>query len=148
MRIEKALSIRQPYVWTILNHYKDIEIRTWNTKYRGIIALHASGTFDNRGFDYLRKEIFKDMPLKNTYILGAVIAVARIHDVIEFKDMHHFYEYRERHKNNPTWYTGREKGFILQDVKALAEPAYIKGRQNIFNVELDVEVVNNGINHS
>ena len=38
----KAISIRQPWAWLIVNGYKDIENRTWNTKYRGMVLIHAS----------------------------------------------------------------------------------------------------------
>ena len=37
----KAISIRQPWAWLIVNGYKDIENRTWNTKYRGPVLVHA-----------------------------------------------------------------------------------------------------------
>lgn len=39
-----CISIRQPWAWLILNGYKDIENRTWATKHRGQILIHASGT--------------------------------------------------------------------------------------------------------
>lgn len=38
----KALSVRQPWAWLIVNGYKDIENRSWNTKYRGMVLIHAS----------------------------------------------------------------------------------------------------------
>lgn len=38
----KALSIRQPWAWLILNGGKDIENRTWPTKVRGRILIHAA----------------------------------------------------------------------------------------------------------
>ena len=30
-----ALSIQQPWAWFIVNGYKDVENRTWSTKFRG-----------------------------------------------------------------------------------------------------------------
>ena len=33
----KALSIRQPWAWAIINAGKDIENRQWPTKFRGSI---------------------------------------------------------------------------------------------------------------
>src|ERR1700690_1312991 len=39
----RALSIKQPWVWAILNAGKDVENRTWTSKHRGWLALHASG---------------------------------------------------------------------------------------------------------
>jgi hypothetical protein len=40
----KAISIRQPWAWLIVNGYKPVENRTWATKYRGPILIHASKT--------------------------------------------------------------------------------------------------------
>lgn len=38
----KALSIRQPWAWLILNAGKDVENRAWSTKFRGEFLIHAS----------------------------------------------------------------------------------------------------------
>jgi ASCH domain len=38
----KALPIRQPYAWLIVNGHKDIENRAWPTKFRGRVLIHAS----------------------------------------------------------------------------------------------------------
>ena len=36
-----ALSIRQPWAWLIIHGGKDIENRTWPTKFRGRVLVHA-----------------------------------------------------------------------------------------------------------
>ena len=38
----KALSIRQPWAWLIMNAGKDIENRVWQTPVRGRILVHAA----------------------------------------------------------------------------------------------------------
>lgn len=38
----RALSIRQPWAWLIVHAGKDIENRSWATKYRGPLLVHAS----------------------------------------------------------------------------------------------------------
>lgn len=38
----KALSIRQPWAWLILNAGKDIENRVWSTRFRGRVLVHAA----------------------------------------------------------------------------------------------------------
>lgn len=43
----KALSIKQPWASLIAHGIKDIENRTWNTKFRGRIYIHASGKLIN-----------------------------------------------------------------------------------------------------
>lgn len=42
----KALSIRQPWAWLIVNGHKTIENRTWKTTHRGPVLIHASKTPD------------------------------------------------------------------------------------------------------
>lgn len=38
----KALSVRQPWAWLIVNGWKNIENRTWPTYFRGHVLIHAS----------------------------------------------------------------------------------------------------------
>jgi hypothetical protein len=42
----KALTIRQPWAELILRGSKPYELRTWKTKYRGPLVIHASGKID------------------------------------------------------------------------------------------------------
>lgn len=37
----KALSVRQPWAWLMVNGYKDIENRKWPTKLRGRVWIHT-----------------------------------------------------------------------------------------------------------
>lgn len=41
----KAISIKQPWASLIAHGIKNIENRTWATKYRGKVLIHASGTW-------------------------------------------------------------------------------------------------------
>jgi len=41
----KALSIRQPWAWLIINGIKTVENRTWKTKMRGRVLIHAGQQF-------------------------------------------------------------------------------------------------------
>ena len=38
----KALSIRQHWAWLIIHGGKDVENRSWHTKYRGRFLVHAA----------------------------------------------------------------------------------------------------------
>ena len=42
----KALSIMQPWAWLIANGHKDIENRSWLTRYRGPVLIHAGKKYD------------------------------------------------------------------------------------------------------
>lgn len=43
----KAISIRQPWAHLILTEGKDIENRTWGTRYRGPVLIHAAKGMTN-----------------------------------------------------------------------------------------------------
>lgn len=81
----KALSIKQPWAWLIVDSIKDIENRTWVTKFRGRVLVHATTPrFDN----------WYDTPLTNDQILtlphiypfptvfGAIIGSVEIVDCV------------------------------------------------------------------
>jgi hypothetical protein len=38
----KIISVKQPYAWLIVAGHKNIENRTWTTRYRGPLLIHAS----------------------------------------------------------------------------------------------------------
>ena len=40
--IKKCLSLKQPYAELLVAGKKTIEVRTWNTKFRGQFLVHAS----------------------------------------------------------------------------------------------------------
>lgn len=47
----KALSIRQPWAWLIVNGWKDIENRIWSTSFRGRFLVHASKTMTREEYE-------------------------------------------------------------------------------------------------
>ena len=38
----KVIVVRQPWAWLIVHGYKDIENRSWKTRYRGTLLIQAS----------------------------------------------------------------------------------------------------------
>jgi hypothetical protein len=45
----RALTVRQPWAWAIF-HGKPVENRSWATKYRGDLLIHARKQFDLAGY--------------------------------------------------------------------------------------------------
>jgi hypothetical protein len=41
-----ALSIQQPWAWLVVNGHKDVENRSWPTRFRGEVLIHAGKKFD------------------------------------------------------------------------------------------------------
>lgn len=79
----KALSIKQPWAWLIVNGYKDIENRSWKTKVRGPILIHASKSVDMTGFAYVALK-YPDVPMPplNSLPTGGIVGSAEIVDCI------------------------------------------------------------------
>lgn len=46
-----AISIRQPWAWLIIHAAKDIENRTWPTRFRGNVFIHASKGMTRSEYD-------------------------------------------------------------------------------------------------
>jgi hypothetical protein len=70
-----ALSLRQPWLWAILYAGKNIENRTWRSRYRGRVILHASRTMDEAGVKYLREAGF---PVPTDLPVGAYVGEVTI----------------------------------------------------------------------
>ena len=75
----KVITIKQPWATLIAEGYKEYEFRTWKTKYRGEILIHAG-----KGIDKKAIERFKYLNLD--YPIGKIIAKATITDCIKIDD--------------------------------------------------------------
>lgn len=75
----KAITIKQPWATLIAEGYKKYEFRTWKTKYRGDILIHAG-----KGIDKKAMERFKHLNLE--YPVGKIIAKAIITDCVKVDD--------------------------------------------------------------
>ena len=71
----KILSIRQPWAYLIANGHKDIENRTWPTRYRGPFLIHASLALDRDG---CRKNKLRPEDLDT----GGIVGMAEIVDCV------------------------------------------------------------------
>lgn len=89
-----ALSIRQPWCHHILHDGKDVENRTWPTRYRGWFLIHAGKAWD----DGPPPDRLKDVPR------GGIVGMARIVDCVTDMDSR--------------WFFGPH-GFVLRDARPL-----------------------------
>ncbi len=77
----KAISIRQPWAWLIVQGYKTVENRTWATRIRGEILIHAGKAADREDEKIIREvcaELGVDMPEKLDR--GGIVGVVDIVD--------------------------------------------------------------------
>lgn len=89
----KALTLHQPWASLIAVGAKRIETRSWSTKYRGPLAIHAGKVFDHSTYPDLTRHLFRDdepgvykVPSDPPVPLGAVVATCRLVDVVPMVD--------------------------------------------------------------
>lgn len=114
----KAISIQQPWAWAILAKDKDIENRTWPTRHRGPVFIHASKTYDRYAHkqieDILGIAIPEDLPR------GGIVGLAEIVDCVTESDS--------------KWFSG-PVGFVLANPDPLPF-IRLKGRLGLFDVDI------------
>ncbi|EMD5788156.1 ASCH domain-containing protein [Proteus mirabilis] len=127
----KAISIRQPWAWLIVNGYKDIENRSWRTKYRGQVLIHASQGVKKS--EYERAKELTDLlgiTLPTSFETGGIVGVATITDCVE--------------QSESPWFFG-EKGFVLTDARPL-KFIQMKGKLSFFETGIEPEEASNAGN--
>jgi len=122
----KALSIKQPWAELILQGRKTIEIRSWNTSYRGYFLILASKKPDIeaiRVFDFDLKKLLRG------YILG----YAKLSEVIVYNSEKEFMKDKDRHLS----IHGKPKypvyGFVLKNIHRI-KPIKYRGKLRFFEV--------------
>ena len=128
----KVLTIKEPWATLIIEGYKKYEFRSWKTKYRGNILIHAGMSIEK---DMLER--FKEYNLD--YSKGAIIGEAEIVDCILVDE-----EFNEKlRKINKTVY-GKSNhvetyAWKLENVIKYEKPIYIKGQLGLWNYNFENE---------
>lgn len=113
----KALSIKQPWAWLIVNGYKDIENRGWPTRLRGRVLIHAGKVIDREGIKWVQV-YHPEIKLPQTFNLGGIVGEAEIVDCVE---------------DSPSpWFFGTF-GFVMKNAKPLPFRPY-PGQLGFFEV--------------
>jgi len=99
----KVLSLKQPWAELILLGRKRIELRKWNTNFRGEFLIHASKVPDENG---MKEFGFNDLPC------GFIVGKAELVDVKEYKSDEEFNKDKELHLAGSGW---GNFGFILKN---------------------------------
>lgn len=129
----KVLTIKQPWATLIMQGDKRFEFRSWQTKYRGDLLIHAGKGFDKNAMKRLAKYLPDEIPLGK--ILGKVTLVDCIRMCPEFKEM--------LLKENSDIYTkssfSENFGWQVEDVQVFDEPIEAKGHLSLWEYDIDGE---------
>jgi len=119
----KALSLKQPWAELVLLGKKTIELRRWNTNFRGEFYIHASGNLDE---EQIKKYNFSNLPKQ------ALVGKANLVEVKIYKNEEEFLRDKDKHlASDIKW---GKYGFILKDVKRI-NPIKCKGSLNFFEAK-------------
>lgn len=138
----KALSLWQPWASLIAIGAKSIETRSWETLYRGPLAIHAAkkdGILLGDGFLNAR-QAFRDLGLQDSPQLphGAIVATCELVDCLLITPTGlergsvriPFPSFAEQSFGN---YTPGRFAWLLANVQRLETPIPCVGRQRLFN---------------
>ena len=131
----KCLSICQPFAELIIQNKKTIELRKWNTNFRGEFLIHAPIK--------IRKEDYKKLKIKENLTTGAIIGKVELYDVKKYESLKEIQEDKNQHFSTKK-FQKKTFGFILKNSKPLRIPIPWKGQLGFFNVELP-KIKNNKI---
>lgn len=149
----KALSLLQPWASLVAVGAKRIETRSWATRYRGPLAIHASKRFPKSTREVLPLNTFQDALFGqdgcyNSVFdlpLGAVIAICRLVECCIIAESG-LYRMVPGLKDPPQWFTalpGEPEcsfgnyapdrfAWILEDVVMLPQPVLAKGQLGLW----------------
>jgi hypothetical protein len=86
----KCLSLRQPYAELISSGMKTIEVRKWNTRFRGEFLIHVSKAIDKEACKSFNIEIC-------SLITGAIVGSAVFYDVKLYQSKGEFIADQNKH---------------------------------------------------
>lgn len=123
----RCLSVSQPYADLIISGKKTIELRTWNTKYRGEFLVHAPIK--------IKEEACKRLDIdKSKLRRGVIIGKVEIYDVKSYDSIEELKKDQDKHLATEEFLRHRY-GFLLRKPQALRVPVPYKGSLGFFEVK-------------
>ena len=132
------MTLTQPWATLVAIGAKKIETRSWPTRYRGPLAIHAAKAFPSEAwhfcFDWDCLGPFYKNGIKGPEELprGAVLAVCRLVDCIPTSDViGRIYKTAEERLGD---YSPGRWAWLLEDVRRLDAPVPAKGRLGLWDI--------------
>ena len=123
----KCLSVSQPFADLIISGEKSIELRSWNTNFRGEFLIHAPLK--------IKFEDSKRLKIKKKFVTGAIIGKAQLYDVKKYDSIKQVRLEQKFHLASKK-YQKKTYGFILKNARPLRIPIPWKGQLGLFDVNI------------
>ena len=128
----KVITIKQPYATLIAEGIKEFEFRTWKTKYRGDILIHAGKSIDKKAMEKFKNYSY-------TYPCGQIIAKAKLTDCVfidnkmrEKLTEKNFFVYSRVIKDTE-W---KGYGFYFENVEKI-DPINVNGKLSLWDYDYE-----------
>ena len=125
----KCLSVCQPFANLILEGKKTIELRKWNTEFRGEFLVHAPRK--------ILTDDCKRLKIKTNLITGAIIGKVELVSVKKYENELEINLDSKKHLAS-NYATENKYGFILEKPKQLKVPIPYNGQLNFFEFKPDL----------
>lgn len=121
----KCISISQPFADLVISGKKNIELRNWNTNFRGEFLIHAP----------LKVKIddAKRLKIGKKFVTGAIVGKAQLYDVKKYNSTKEIKSDKKFHYSTKKFQT-KTFGFLLNNAKPLRVPIPWKGQLGFFDV--------------
>lgn len=123
----KCLSVSQPFADLIISGKKTIELRKWNTNFRGEFLIHAPLK--------IRAEDCKRLKINKKFVTGAIIGKAEIYDVKKYNSIKEIKMDQKFHLASKNFHD-KTFGFRLKNAKSLRIPITCKGQLGFFDIDI------------
>jgi hypothetical protein len=126
----KYLSLKQPYADLLATGRKTIEIRKWNTNFRGSFLIHASKNVNKNACLTLGYD-------ESNMVKGAIIGKAFVYDVRKYTTIEFFFDDRQKHfsiEDIKLDHSFKRYGFLVKDALKFREEIPYLGKLGFFEV--------------
>jgi len=119
----KALTIRQPWAELILRGRKPFELRSWRTKYRGPLVIHAAAKVD--AWDARHFGLKPEKLITSAFVGGAILADVRPYTRADARLL-------KKRRAGLGWFPGNFS-WVLKKPRRIS-PVKAKGQLSLFKV--------------
>ena len=117
----------QPFADLIISGRKIIELRRWNTNFRGEFLIHAPLK--------IRVDDSKRLKINKKFVTGAIIGKAELYEIKKYNSIKEVKADQKFHLASKNFHDGTF-GFMLKKAKSLRIPIPYKGQLGFFETEL------------
>ncbi|MFI6317299.1 ASCH domain-containing protein [Nonomuraea sp. NPDC050556] len=121
MKVVKAITIKQPWAALIIAGIKDTENRSWETRYRGELLIHAGQKEDARGWARVA-ELGVALP-QELLQFGVILGSVELDDIVR--------------EHDSAWANPYQWNWVLSDAQPATRFVEVSGKLGLFAPPLD-----------